>query len=120
MPSYDVHIQPIVNRYCISCHRAGKQNNNFLMDSYDNILHTGDHKDKDIIAGDANSYLLQVIQAHPIADPNNPSTVLIRQMPPTGTLQPNVIEALTRWVMAGMPQTAADALQVKVTPTPTP
>ncbi len=30
IPSYEVHIQPIVKRYCISCHRPGKKNNNYL------------------------------------------------------------------------------------------
>jgi mono/diheme cytochrome c family protein len=29
VPSYDAHIQPIVKRYCISCHREGKTNNNY-------------------------------------------------------------------------------------------
>ncbi len=122
VPSYDVHIQPIVKRYCLACHRAGKENDNFLMDTYDNILHTGDNKDKDVIAGDPNGYLLQVIQGHTIPDPKDPSKVLIRKMPPTGQLQPNVIDALVRWIMAGMPKTAADAsqLQVQVTVTPTP
>ncbi len=118
VPSYDVHIQPIVKRYCLACHRAGKQNNNFLMDSYDNILHTGDNKDKDVIAGDLNGYLLQVIQGHAIPDPNDPSKTLIRTMPPTSTLKPDIIDALTRWVMAGMPQTAADAAQKQVIATP--
>jgi mono/diheme cytochrome c family protein len=122
VPSYDVHIQPIVKRYCLSCHRAGKENDNFLMDSYDNILHTGDNKDKDVIAGDPNNYLLQVIQGHPIPDPKDPSKDLIRKMPPNGQLKPNVIDVLVRWIMAGMPQTAAEAsqLQVQVTVTPTP
>ena len=64
VPSYDVHIQPIVKRYCISCHRAGKTNNNYLMTSYDEILTTGDNKDKNVLAGDPNGYLLQVIQGH--------------------------------------------------------
>ena len=128
VPSYDVHIQPIVKRYCLSCHRAGKENNNFLMDTYENMLSTGDNKDKDIIAGDPNSYLLQVIQGHEIPDPKDPSKVLIRQMPPNGKLQANVIDALVRWVLAGMPRTAADAAAAKpavpvapavpVTPTP--
>ncbi len=118
VPSYDVHIQPIVKRYCLSCHRAGQTNNNLLMDSYDHILHTGDNKDKDILAGDANSYLLQVIQGHAIPDPKDPSKTLIRTMPPNGHLQANVIDALTRWVMAGMPQTAAEAAKLSVTPTP--
>ena len=64
VPSYDVHIQPIVKRYCLSCHRAGKTNNNYLMTSYDEMLTTGDNKDKNILAGDPDSYLLQVIQGH--------------------------------------------------------
>ena len=120
VPSYEVHIQPIVKRYCLSCHRAGKTNNNYLMDTYDNILHTGDQKDQNIIAGDPNSYLLQVIQGQTIPDPKDPSKTLIRQMPPNSKLQPNIIDALTRWVMAGMPQTAAEAAQLKATPVPTP
>ena len=122
VPSYDVHILPIVKRYCLSCHRAGKENDNFLMDSYDNMLHTGDNKDKDVIAGDANSYLLQVIQGHAIPDPKNPSKDLIRKMPPTGKLPANVVDVFVRWVMAGMPQSGAEAskLQAPVTPTPTP
>ncbi len=120
VPSYDVHIQPIVKRYCLACHRAGKQNNNFLMDTYDNILKTGDHKDKDLIAGDPNSYLLQVVEGHPIPDPADPSKVLIRSMPPTSTLKPDIVNVLIRWVMAGMPKTAADAAKLTVTPVPTP
>ena len=118
VPSYEVHIQPIVKRYCLSCHRAGKTNNNYLMGSYDDILHTGDNKEKNIIAGDPNSYLLQVIQGHPIPDPKDPSKELIRKMPPNGKLQPNVIDVFVRWIMAGMPQTAAQAATITVTPTP--
>ena len=45
VPSYDVHIAPIVKRYCVSCHRAGKENNDFLMTSYEEILSTGKNKD---------------------------------------------------------------------------
>ncbi len=118
VPSYDVHIKPIVQRYCISCHRAGQTNNNFLMTSYQEMLTTGDNKDKDIIAGDPNSYFLQVIQGTPIPDPKNPSAALIRAMPPNGKLKPNIVDAFTRWILAGMPQTAADAAKLSVTPTP--
>ncbi|HEX8992110.1 MAG TPA: c-type cytochrome [Anaerolineales bacterium] len=118
VPSYDVHIQPIVNRYCLSCHRAGKENNNFLMDTYDNMLHTGDHKDNNIIAGDAKGYLLQVIQGNAIPNPKDPLTPLIRQMPPNGQLKPAIIDVFMRWIMAGMPKTAADAAAVQPTATP--
>jgi len=117
-PSYDVHIQPIIKRYCLSCHRAGKENNNFLMTSYDEILKTGDHKENNVIAGNAESYLLQVVQGHTIPDPKDPNKTLIRTMPPNVKLKPNIMDALVRWVMAGMPQTAADAAKLSVTPTP--
>ncbi len=118
VPSYDVHIQPIVKRYCYSCHRAGQTNNNFLMTTYQEILTTGHNKDKDIVAGDPSSYLLQVIQGTPIPDPKNPSATLIRAMPPNGKLKPNVVDVFMRWIMAGMPQTAADAAKLSATPTP--
>jgi mono/diheme cytochrome c family protein len=120
VPSYDVHIQPIVKRYCLSCHSAGQTNNHFLMDSYVDILHSGDHKANDVIAGNANSYLLQAIQGHPISDPNNPTQTLIRAMPPNGHLSPDVMDVFMRWIMNGMPQTAADAAKLSAPPTSTP
>ena len=122
VPSYDVHIQPIVKRYCISCHREGKENNNYWMTSYEEILTTGDNKANNVIAGDENSYLLQVIQEHPIMNPEKPDEELIGVMPPTSVLKPNVVDALTRWIMNGMPQTAAEAGALSTTPavTPTP
>ena len=52
---------------------CGQDNNNYLMTSYEEILTTGDNKDNNIIAGDENSYLLQVIQGQPIPDPENPT-----------------------------------------------
>ncbi|HEX9332444.1 MAG TPA: c-type cytochrome, partial [Anaerolineales bacterium] len=119
VPSYDVHIAPIVKRYCISCHRAGKDNNDFLMSSYTEMLTTGKNKDKDIVAGDPNSYLLQVIQGTPIPDAKDPSKQMIEVMPPKGHLQPDVIDAFTSWIMNGMPHTADDAAKLFIAPTPT-
>lgn len=118
VPSYDVHIQPISKRYCVSCHRQGKTNNNYLMTSYEEILTTGDNQDKNIPAGDPQGYLLQVIQGTPIPDPEDPGTELIRVMPPTRAMKPNVIDVFVRWVMAGMPRTAEEAAALSVTPTP--
>jgi mono/diheme cytochrome c family protein len=120
VPSYDVHIQPIVKRHCISCHRAGKTNYNYLMTSYDEMLTTGDNKDKNVLAGDPDGYLLQVIQGHSIPDPKDPSKELIRAMPPTSTLKPNIVDVFVRWIMAGMPKTAAEAARLSATPTPGP
>ena len=116
-PSYDVHIQPIVKRYCISCHRAGKDNNNYLMTTYEEILTTGDNVQFNLIAGDETSYLLQVIQEHAIMNPDKPDEELIGVMPPSKTLKPDIVDAFMRWIMNGMPQTAADAAALS-TPTP--
>jgi hypothetical protein len=120
VPSYNVHIAPIVKRYCVSCHRAGKDNNNYLMTSYDEILNTGDHKDKNVIAEDPNGYLLQVIQGTPIMDPENPDQELIGVMPPKGHLKPAAVDAFIRWIMNGMPQTAEEAAQLFMPPTSEP
>jgi mono/diheme cytochrome c family protein len=126
VPSYEVHIAPIVKRYCISCHREGKENNNYLMTSYEEILTTGDNVENNIIPGDENSYLLQVIQDTPIMDPENPGEELIGVMPPKGHLKSNELDAFIRWVMNGTPETADDAAKLFVAPvtepvaTPTP
>ena len=118
VPSYEVHIQPIVKRYCVSCHRAGKDNNNYLMSSYEEILTTGDNVDNNIIPGDMKSYLLQVIQETSIMDPANPNEELIGVMPPSRALKPNVTDVFIRWIMNGMPQTADEAAALFVGPTP--
>lgn len=107
VPSYDVHIQPIVKRYCISCHRPGKDNNNYLMTTYEEILTTGDHAEFNVIAGNETSYLLQTIQGQPILDKNGEEIIGI--MPPSRLMNENVVDVFMRWIMNGMPQTAADA-----------
>jgi mono/diheme cytochrome c family protein len=120
VPSYEVHIQPIVKRYCISCHRPGKDNNDFLMTTYEEILTTGENQERNVVAGDPESYLLQTIQGNPIMDPENPSEELIGVMPPKGNLKPNAVDAFIRWVMNGMPETAQEAAQLFVAPTSEP
>jgi mono/diheme cytochrome c family protein len=117
IPSYDVHIAPIVKRYCISCHTKGKDNLNYWMDTYDNILKSGDQT-PNITAGDENSPLLVVIQGTPIPDPANPSKELVRKMPPNAILKADVVNVFRRWIMNGMPQTANEAS--KLTPVPLP
>jgi quinol-cytochrome oxidoreductase complex cytochrome b subunit len=116
VPSYEVHIAPIVKRYCVSCHRAGKDNNNYLMTSYNEILNSGDNKDKNVIPGDPNGYLIQVIQGTPIRDPNDPEKELVGVMPPKGYLKPDELDAFIRWIMNGMPETAEDASELSATP----
>ncbi len=117
VPSYDVHIAPIFNRYCVSCHRKGKDNNNFWVTSYDEILKTGDNA-PNVIAGDANSPLLTLISGTPIMDPADPTKELAGKMPPNNNLKPDIVAVIKAWIMAGMPQTADDA--AKLTPVPVP
>jgi mono/diheme cytochrome c family protein len=115
VPSWDVHIQPLIKRYCVSCHRVGKQNNNYLMTSYQEMLNTGDNAPL-ITAGDLESLLLKLIDGQEGKDPVTGK--VIRQMPPTKLLDPQYVDILTRWVMNGMPQTAEEAS--KLTPVPIP
>jgi mono/diheme cytochrome c family protein len=116
VPSYDVQIGPLVTHFCVSCHSAGKVNNNYLMTSYTDMLNSGDNAPV-MKGGDSQSLLLQVITGHTGLDPKTGQT--IRQMPPTKLLDQQYIDMLTRWIMAGMPKTAAEAAKVP-TPTPTP
>jgi hypothetical protein len=90
------------------------------MTSYDQIFTTGDNVEHNVISGDENSYLLQVIQEHPIMNPEKPDEEMIGVMPPSYTLKPNVIDAFVRWIMNGMPASAAEAEALSITATPAP
>lgn len=102
VPSYDVHVAPIFKRYCVSCHRPGKENQNYLMRDYNEVMTSGDHA-PNIIAGDLNSNLIRMIHREEI-DAGGP-------MPPTKALKPELIDILERWVLGGAPQTAEQAQQ---------
>jgi mono/diheme cytochrome c family protein len=108
IPSYEVHISKITRRYCISCHRPGKENNNFLMGSYQEILTTGDNVENNLISGDLNNYLIQTINAISILDPIT-GEELIQQMPPTKLMKDEYIKIFETWVLNGLPETAAEA-----------
>jgi mono/diheme cytochrome c family protein len=108
VPSYEAHISRLVQRYCISCHRPGKENNNFLMGSYQEMLTTGDSAPNNLIPGDLNSYLILTINGELIYDPASGER-LIQQMPPTKLMKEEYIKIFESWVFNGMPETAADA-----------
>ncbi|HWS23060.1 MAG TPA: c-type cytochrome [Anaerolineales bacterium] len=105
IPNYDTHIQPISKRYCISCHREGKENDNYLMTSYEEILNTGDNKPLTLAEGETETKFMQVIQGHQILAADG--SVLIDQMPPSKLLPADVIEVFRLWIEAGMPQSPA-------------
>jgi len=100
VPSYEVHIAPIVKRYCISCHRPGKKNNNYLMGSYEEIMTSGDNA-PNVVPGDMTSILLRTLYREEMED--------IGPMPPSKALKPELIAIFERWVAGGAPNTAADA-----------
>ena len=108
VPSYEVHISRIVQRYCISCHRPGKENNNYLMQTYQEMLTTGDNQGSNLIAGDLNSYLLLTNKGNSILDPDSGEEI-IQQMPPTKLMKDKYIHLFEIWVLNGMPETAAEA-----------
>jgi len=117
VPSYDVHIAPIVKRYCVSCHRSGKESNNYLMTSYDEMMKTGDNAPL-IVAGDETSILLKVIQQQVIKDASGKQ--IIGVMPPKKVLNQDIIDVFMRWIMNGMPKTAEEAAKLFATPTVAP
>ncbi|MCL4505138.1 MAG: c-type cytochrome [Chloroflexi bacterium] len=98
IPSYDVNIAPIVKRYCVSCHRPGKENNNYYMGSYSDLMNSGDHK-PNIVAGDLNSNLIRMLHGEKIEAGG--------AMPPTKALSPDLISIFERWVKAGAPEKPA-------------
>jgi ubiquinol-cytochrome c reductase cytochrome b subunit len=109
VPSYETHISRIVQRYCISCHRPGKENNNYLMGTYEEILTSGDNADKNLIPGDLeNSYLILTIKGESILDPATGERI-IQQMPPTKLMKDEYINLFDAWVLNDMPETDAEA-----------
>ncbi len=110
IPSYEVHISAIQRRYCVSCHREGKKNNNYFMDNYENTINTGDNA-PDLIAGDLLCNTMQMLNRVEGLEAGNP-------MPPTRALPPELVAIYQAWIMAGMPNTAADAAALSA-PAPT-
>ncbi|MFZ2096620.1 MAG: c-type cytochrome [Anaerolineales bacterium] len=104
VPSYEVHISAIQRRYCISCHREGKNNNNYIMDNYEDTINTGDHA-PDLIAGDLMCNTMQMLNRVEGLEAGSP-------MPPTRALPPELVAIYQAWILAGMPNTAADAAAI--------
>jgi mono/diheme cytochrome c family protein len=100
VPSYEVHVSAIIKRNCVSCHREGKENNNYFMGTYAEVIESGDNA-PNFIAGDLGSNAIRMLHREEI-DAGGP-------MPPTKPLRDEYIDMFERWVLAGMPETAAEA-----------
>ncbi len=110
VPSYEIHISALVKRYCLSCHRPGKTNNNYLMTTYLEMLTTGDHAPV-MTSGDPESLNLLLVRGIEYTDPVTGN--LIRIMPPSKLMEQKYIDMLTLWVMNGMPETGGDAAEAQ-------
>lgn len=111
IPSYEVHIQRIVKRYCISCHRQGKKNNDYFMTTYDEMMESGANA-PNVIPGDLESILILTLYREEL-DYLDPQT---GPMPPTKALKPELVEIFERWIMGGAPNTSAEAEALRPTP----
>jgi mono/diheme cytochrome c family protein len=99
IPTYTVHVEPIIRRTCLSCHRPGKENGNYFMSTYDEVLTTGDYA-PNFIAGDLESNAILMINRMEIEAGG--------AMPPSSALKLEWVEIFERWVLAGMPETPED------------
>jgi mono/diheme cytochrome c family protein len=99
IPTYAVHIGPIVRRTCLSCHRPGKENNNYFMSTYDEILNSGDNAPN--LKEGLESNLIRMLHREEIEDVGG-------AMPPSKPLREDWIEIFERWVLADMPETPED------------
>jgi menaquinol-cytochrome c reductase cytochrome b/c subunit len=109
IPSYEVHLAPIIKRYCVSCHRPGKKNNEYLMRTYQEVMETGDHF-PNVIPGDLTSNNILMIHREEI-ESGGP-------MPPTRALKPELVEFFERWVLSGAIETAEEAAALSPTAEP--
>ena len=109
IPSYEVHIQAIVKRFCISCHRPGKKNNNYLMGTYQEIMTSGDNT-PNITPGSLDNNTILMLYRNEIEAGG--------AMPPTRPLKDEYIKVIERWILAGAPETAAQAAALSAPPQP--
>lgn len=105
--NYEQHIAPIIKRYCVSCHRPGKTNNNYMMGTYQEVLSTGDHA-PNLIAGDLQNNTIRMLYREEI-EAGGP-------MPPTKQLPSDLVALFENWVMNGMPEKASDVPAAEAAP----
>jgi menaquinol-cytochrome c reductase cytochrome b/c subunit len=112
VPSYEVHISWLSKRYCVSCHRSSstKENQNNYMETYEEIMTSGDHA-PNVIPYDLNSNLYLMVLRQEI-EAGGP-------MPPSQELKPEYVDWWRRWIEAGAPNTAADAAAASGAAAPT-
>ena len=107
VPSYEKHMEPLFKRYCVSCHRSGKKNNNYLMTTYDEVMTSGDNAPT-IVAGDSTSLMIRLVA-------NREKLEFAGPMPPNKPLKQEYIDMIVQWVMVGTPNLIVDAAALSPT-----
>ena len=74
------------------------------MDNYEDTINTGDHA-PNLIADDLMCNTMQMLNRVEGLEAGNP-------MPPTRALPPELVAIYQAWILAGMPDTAADAAAI--------
>ncbi len=92
--AYEAHIQPILQKKCVSCHNPNKKKGGLLLDSPENILRGGKHGPV-LVAGSPDSSELFRRVTLPGHDDD--------RMPPKGKLPltPEEIDIVKQWIAAG-------------------
>jgi mono/diheme cytochrome c family protein len=94
VPDYTVHVAPLLQARCVSCHQGSGASGGYVMTSYADVLGSGAHA-PNVRGADLQSNLIRMINRETIAAGG--------PMPPLAPLRPEEIDVITRWVMAGAP-----------------
>lgn len=94
-PDFQEHIQPILERNCVRCHKADKVKGGLRMDTHQLMLEGGETSDALVPGDPAKSELLTRVHLRPIDE---------GFMPDEGrALEPEEVALLDAWVAAGAP-----------------
>ena len=89
---FEKQVRPLLAANCLACHGPQKQEGGLRLDTREAVLKGGENGPAAIAGNAKESRLVQAIRRE--AD---------LKMPPTSTLRPEVVVALTRWVELGLP-----------------
>lgn len=91
---YRLHIAPLFDRSCASCHRPGKHKGGLRLDSYDQLMRGGDDGPVVVPGNPKASDILRRLRLPPGDDDSMPSDG-------DKPLTPEEIQMLDRWIAAG-------------------
>lgn len=91
---YAVHVEPLFQRSCVSCHRPEKHKGGLRMDSYEQLMRGGDDGPAVLPGNPQKSDLVRRLHLPPTDDDSMPSDG-------DKPLTPEEIQTIERWIAAG-------------------